>query len=60
MEMKQVLVTAVDIGACLLVSGGGVSRVEDTINRICRAYGAKETDVFSITSSIVASVRDDS
>ena len=60
MEMKQVLVTAVDIGACLLVSGGGVSRVEDTINRICRAYGAKETDVFSITSSSVASVRDDS
>lgn len=60
MEMKQVLVTAVDIGASLLVSGGGVSRVEDTINRICRAYGAKETDVFSITSSIVASVRDDS
>lgn len=59
MEMKQVLVTAVDIGASLLVSGGGVSRVEDTINRICRAYGAKETDVFSITSSIVASVRDD-
>lgn len=59
MEIKQVLVAAVEIGECLLVSGGGVSRVEDTIGRICRAYGARETDVFSITSSIVASVRDE-
>lgn len=59
MEIKQVLVIAVEIGECLLVSGGGVSRVEDTIGRICKAYGAREVDVFSITSSIVASVRDE-
>ena len=59
MEVKQVLVIAVEIGECLLVSGGGVSRVEDTIGRICKAYGAEEVDVFSITSSIVASVRDE-
>ena len=53
MEMKKVLKYAMEIGECMLVSGAGVSRVEDTISRICKAYGAKEANVFSITSSIV-------
>ena len=59
MEMKKVLKYAMDIGECMLKSGAGVSRVEDTISRICKAYGAKETDVFSITSSIVTTIEDE-
>ena len=47
MEMKKVLKYAMEIGECMLVSGAGVSRVEDTISRICKAYGAKEANVFS-------------
>ena len=43
----------------MLVSGAGVSRVEDTISRICKAYGAKEANVFSITSSIVTTIEDE-
>lgn len=58
MEMKKVLKYAMDIGECMLKSGAGVSRVEDTISRICKAYGAKETNVFSITSSIVTTIED--
>lgn len=46
---------AMDIGERLLVCGAEVSRVEDTITRICRAYGAHRVDVFTITSSIVVS-----
>jgi uncharacterized membrane protein YjjP (DUF1212 family) len=34
------------------------TRVEDTVSRICKAYGAVEADVFSITSSIVTSIED--
>ena len=44
---------AMEIGERLLVSGAEISRVEDTITRVCRAYGARRVDVFTITSSIV-------
>lgn len=44
---------ALEIGERLLVCGAEISRVEDTITRICRAYGASRVDVFTITSSIV-------
>lgn len=44
---------AMEIGERLLISGAEVSRVEDTITRICLAYGARRVDVFTITSSIV-------
>lgn len=46
---------AMEIGERLLICGAEVSRVEDTITRICRAYGARRVDVFTITSSIVVS-----
>lgn len=41
-----------DLGQLLLDCGAEISRVEDTINRISRAYGAKDTNVFVITSII--------
>ena len=47
---------ALDMGENLQICGGEVSRVEDTIQRICRAYGAERADVFSITSVIFATV----
>ncbi|MDD4370834.1 MAG: threonine/serine exporter family protein [Anaerostipes sp.] len=56
MNLKKILVCAMDIGALMLSNGAGVSRVEDTIERICRAYGAKNVEVFSITSSILTTV----
>ena len=44
---------ALDIGEHMLMSGGEVDRVEDTICRLCNAYGAERTDVFSITSATI-------
>lgn len=41
-----------DLGQLLLECGAEISRVEDTISRISRAYGAKDTNVFVITSII--------
>ena len=38
MFLKQVLIQAMDLGKMMLISGAGVSRVEDTIERICLAY----------------------
>lgn len=55
-QHSQIVKTALDIGEKILVSGGEVSRVEDTIERICKANGAVRVDVMSITISIVVTV----
>lgn len=47
-----------DMGELLLTSGAEVIRVEDTVRRLCTAYGFTRVDVFSITSSIVVTVQD--
>lgn len=48
---------ALDIGEGLLKCGAEVWRVELTIEKICKAYGAEHVEVFSINSVIVATVR---
>lgn len=55
-EAEKYLYDAMTIGEQLLISGAEVGRVEDTIRRICLAYGAERVDVFSITSSIVTTM----
>lgn len=52
-EPSKVLSLVMETGEQLLMNGAEVSRVEDTMRRICRMYGFVRTDVFSITSSIV-------
>ena len=56
MNYERLLSCALTIGEKMLCSGAEVSRVEDSIIRICSAYGADRVDVFTITSSIVVSV----
>lgn len=55
-QSQKILHCAMSIGELLLTSGAEVGRVEDTIRRICTAYGAARVDVFSITSSIVTTM----
>lgn len=52
-ELKQFVSGALDLGEELLISGAEVARVEDTIRRLCLAYGAESVDVFTITSSVI-------
>ena len=56
-QAEEVLRLALDIGEGLLTCGGEVRRVEDTIERVCRAYGAEHTEIFAIPSVIIAAVR---
>ena len=56
MDCEKLVSLALTIGERLLCSGAEVSRVEDSISRICKAYGAEHVDVFTITSSIVLTV----
>lgn len=52
-----ILCKALDIGENILKCGGEPHRIEDTIERICTAYGAEHTDVFALPSLIIAGVR---
>lgn len=54
---NQVAGLALDIGEAMLMTGAGSTRVEDSIHRICTAYGAECVDVFSITSLIILTIR---
>lgn len=51
-EQGQLLDCLLDMGELLLDAGAEVSRVEDTLSRVGRAYGAGRMDVFVITSII--------
>lgn len=55
---SDVLSLAMDIGKSMVRCGAEINRVEETVARICRAYGMQRTDVFSIVSVIVATTRD--
>ncbi|KIR02537.1 hypothetical protein P261_01352 [Lachnospiraceae bacterium TWA4] len=54
---EYILERILDIGSRMLIAGGEIHRVDDTISRLCFAYGALYADVFTITSSIVVTVR---
>ena len=53
---NEYLYQILDIGPYMLQSGGEVSRVEDSIRRLCLSFGAERADVFTITSSIVVTI----
>ena len=56
--MEELFFCAMDIGEQMLISGAEVHRVEESIKRMCAAFGFIRTDVFIITSSMVVTVFD--
>ena len=56
-DAQEFLSVALDMGEELMACGAEVNRVEDTIARMGFAYGAKEMNVFVITTSIVVRQR---
>ncbi len=52
-----ILSKALDVGENILRCGGESHRIEDTVERICSAYGAVHTDVFALPSLVVAGIR---
>ena len=55
---ERVLSLALDIGKSMVKSGAEVNRVEETVIRVCYAYGIEKAQVFSIISMIHATVID--
>jgi len=52
-----ILAKALDIGESILRCGGEPYRIEDTVTRICVAYGAEFADIFALPSLIIANIR---
>lgn len=52
-----ILAKALDIGENILRCGGEPYRIEDTVTRICMAYGAEFADIFALPSLIIANIR---
>lgn len=59
MNTIDLLSSALSIGEALLRAGAEVHRVEDSIERICIAYGAQRAHIFAIPSVIIATVQCD-
>lgn len=55
-DPDEVLTVAMDLCESMLECGAEVHRVEDTAERICRAYGAKRVEIFAMTSLITATI----
>lgn len=56
-SLKEILSLSLDIGERLLKCGAEVSRVEETIDIICKNYGVKYREVFVMNSLIVGTLR---
>jgi uncharacterized membrane protein YjjP (DUF1212 family) len=53
---KNILMIALKAGEIMLISGSEIYRVEDTVTRICKAYGIPYAEVFVTTTGIFISL----
>lgn len=58
-ECDLFLECVLEIGKRFVATGCEVRRVEDTVNRICRAYGFEQCEVYAVTSFIVVTIKND-
>lgn len=56
---SEILYLALDLGEKLLTCGAEIHRVEESLSRICAAYGAKRTDAYATTACIIVSAEDE-
>ena len=56
---NKLLHAVMDIGEAMQNSGAEISRVEDSINRMCAAYGVRRVNSFTITGNIIVTLEVD-
>lgn len=56
---SEILYLALELGEKLLTCGAEIHRVEESLSRICAAYGAKRTDAYATTACIIVSTEDE-
>ncbi len=52
----NILALILDVGEALVFAGAEIGRVEDTITRMAKTYGAVKVDAFALTSVVLLSV----
>ncbi len=57
-KANDIINLALELGKGMLKNGSEIARVEESIVRVCTAYGLKKVDVFSITSMMLISAND--
>ena len=56
-ECELFLEDVLSLGRQFLETGAEVKRVEDTIKRICTAYGFESPEIYAVTSLIVVTIK---
>lgn len=56
MDFNELLNVSTHLGQMLLESGAEIYRVEESIQRMALAYGAKEVDVYAVPTSIIVTI----
>lgn len=51
-RQKRILLLAIKAGEIMLENGAEISRVEDTVERICRACGIQDVNVFALPTGL--------
>ena len=59
MDYQQLLNTVMQTGYILLKNGAEIYRVEESMQRLCQAYGLEKPEVFAISSCIILGFQDE-
>ena len=59
MDFNRIINLSTDIGTLMLENGAETYRVEETMSRICLAYGINKVDVFVIPTNIIITIKID-
>ncbi len=58
-DLERTAGFALDLATQMLVNGGEISRAEDTMTRVCRAYNCNVVHMFTITTLVILTVARD-
>lgn len=59
MDFNRIINFSTELGTLMLENGAETYRVEETMNRICLAYGIEKVDVFVIPTNIIITIKVD-
>ncbi|MCQ4823067.1 threonine/serine exporter family protein, partial [Eubacterium callanderi] len=57
MTPTHLITVAMEIGDMLLESSAEIYRVEDSMRRICQAYGVDNAEIFAVPTTIIITIR---
>lgn len=56
MDYSEILKSILDLGSAMIASGAETHRVEDSLYRLCKAYGFTDSNIWVVLSNIQATI----